>query len=392
MLSPSPPRSRSSNSSTASIGPYKFIGHLGEGKFAKVELAIHRPTHEKVAVKVLPRMGQDAVLAHEARALLQLSHPNIVYLFQVIETLEYIYLVMEHARFGTLAAAIERRGRYEEEEARPLFLQLASAVSHMHDVGIVHRDLKAENVLLAGPQLLKIADFGFSAFTSDLASLGLSCGSPTYAAPELFAETVCNGEKADVWALGVLLVLMLSGKLPFMADSLPALREALCRGVFTRPSVSASCGELIDGMLTLDMHARWCAAQVRDSAWLQRSGACSPSLSAHDHMDRQEAWYLLESKGAIDRRPSFDNARTDASAHYRIVLHSIQERRRQASLSHASSTSSPPPRSLSLSTDQSSPPSPPARLRAHAYAPPSRSPAARLAGPGGVKSQVCVVL
>lgn len=115
-----------------------------------------------------------------------LDHPNIVKLFQVIETEKTLYLVMEYASGGEVFDYLVLHGRMKEKEARAKFRQIVSAVQYCHQKKIIHRDLKAENLLLDSEMNIKIADFGFSNEFTPGNKLDTFCGSPPYAAPELF--------------------------------------------------------------------------------------------------------------------------------------------------------------------------------------------------------------
>lgn len=125
-------------------------------------------------------------LFREVRIMKMLDHPNIVKLFQVIETEKTLYLVMEYASGGEVFDYLVLHGRMKEKEARAKFRQIVSAVQYCHQKKIIHRDLKAENLLLDSEMNIKIADFGFSNEFTPGSKLDTFCGSPPYAAPELF--------------------------------------------------------------------------------------------------------------------------------------------------------------------------------------------------------------
>lgn len=130
-------------------------------------------------------------LFREVRIMKMLDHPNIVKLFQVIETEKTLYLVMEYASGGEVFDYLVLHGRMKEKEARAKFRQIVSAVQYCHQKKIIHRDLKAENLLLDSEMNIKIADFGFSNEFTPGNKLDTFCGSPPYAAPELFQGTLC---------------------------------------------------------------------------------------------------------------------------------------------------------------------------------------------------------
>lgn len=139
---------------------------------------------------------------------------------------------------------------------------------HLHN--IVHRDLKAENVFFAGPNIVKVGDFGFSTHIRDFQEpLRTFCGSPPYAAPELFRDDSYVGPMVDVWALGVLLYFMLTATMPFKAQTVAGLKKQILEGEFTIPEfLSSECHFLILGILKLDPKARISLEQIKRSNWL----------------------------------------------------------------------------------------------------------------------------
>ena len=176
------------------IGKYRLLKTIGKGNFAKVKLAKHIPTGKEVAIKIIDKTqlnpGSLQKLFREVRIMKTLDHPNIVKLFQVIETEKTLYLVMEYASGGEVFDYLVLHGRMKEKEARAKFRQIVSAVQYCHQKKIIHRDLKAENLLLDSEMNIKIADFGFSNEFIPGNKLDTFCGSPPYAAPELFQGTI----------------------------------------------------------------------------------------------------------------------------------------------------------------------------------------------------------
>ncbi|KAH8393515.1 hypothetical protein KR200_003710 [Drosophila serrata] len=262
------------------IGLYRFCGDIGRGNFSKVKLAVHQltrgkrschlsiilsinkytliPITDKVAIKVvdLDRAGLDAkalrMLSSEIATLECVHHPNILRLFEVVETLGRVYLVTEWIRGGELYNHITQGGPLREIHAAPLLKQLLLAVKHMHSLGYVHRDIKAENVLLLSEDRLKLADFGFSTQLINGANQKLDtfCGSPPYAAPELFSDDHYIGAPVDVWALGILLYFMVVGNMPFRAPTIPGLKAAILKGDYLLPGqLSLPCIRLIQRIL-----------------------------------------------------------------------------------------------------------------------------------------------
>ncbi|XP_012285133.1 MAP/microtubule affinity-regulating kinase 3 isoform X5 [Orussus abietinus] len=249
--------SRSRTSEEPHIGKYKLLKTIGKGNFAKVKLAKHIPTGKEVAIKIIDKTqlnpGSLQKLFREVRIMKMLDHPNIVKLFQVIETEKTLYLVMEYASGGEVFDYLVMHGRMKEKEARAKFRQIVSAVQYCHQKKIIHRDLKAENLLLDSEMNIKIADFGFSNEFTPGNKLDTFCGSPPYAAPELFQGKKYDGPEVDVWSLGVILYTLVSGSLPFDGSTLRELRERVLRGKYRIPFyMSTDCEGLLKKFLVLN--------------------------------------------------------------------------------------------------------------------------------------------
>ncbi|KAM5129142.1 MAP/microtubule affinity-regulating kinase 3 isoform 1-T1 [Mantella aurantiaca] len=198
-----------------------------------------------------------------------LNHPNIVKLFEVIETEKTLYLIMEYASGGEVFDYLVAHGRMKEKEARAKFRQIVSAVQYCHQKHIVHRDLKAENLLLDADMNIKIADFGFSNEFTVGNKLDTFCGSPPYAAPELFQGKKYDGPEVDVWSLGVILYTLVSGSLPFDGQNLKDLRERVLRGKYRIPFyMSTDCENLLKRFLVLNPTKRGTLEQIMKDRWI----------------------------------------------------------------------------------------------------------------------------
>uniref|UniRef100_A0AAQ5Z1U8 non-specific serine/threonine protein kinase n=1 Tax=Amphiprion ocellaris TaxID=80972 RepID=A0AAQ5Z1U8_AMPOC len=254
------PRCRNSVATTTSdeqphIGNYRLLKTIGKGNFAKVKLARHVLTGKE--------------LFREVRIMKMLNHPNIVKLFEVIETEKTLYLVMEYASGGEVFDYLVAHGRMKEKEARAKFRQIVSAVQYCHQKCIVHRDLKAENLLLDADMNIKIADFGFSNEFTLGNKLDTFCGSPPYAAPELFQGKKYDGPEVDVWSLGVILYTLVSGSLPFDGQNLKELRERVLRGKYRIPFyMSTDCENLLKKFLILNPSKRGSLEQIMRDRWM----------------------------------------------------------------------------------------------------------------------------
>lgn len=266
-------RRRSNVDEQPHIGKYRLLKTIGKGNFAKVKLARHVLTGREVAIKVIDKKSMNPTsltkLFREVRIMKMLHHPNVVQLFEVIETDRTLHLVMEYANGGEVFDYLVAHGRMKEREARTKFRQIVSAVQYMHQKRIVHRDLKAENLLLDSEMNIKIADFGFSNEFTPGTKLDTFCGSPPYAAPELFQGKKYDGPEVDVWSLGVILYTLVSGSLPFDGQNLKELRERVLRGKYRIPFyMSTDCENLLKRFLVLNPIKRGVLTTIMNDKWM----------------------------------------------------------------------------------------------------------------------------
>ncbi|KAG0240173.1 Protein kinase [Actinomortierella wolfii] len=254
------------------IGHYTLLETLGVGSFGKVKRAVHSLTGHTVAIKIINRnkvANQDmfARVKREIQYLKLLRHPHIIKLYEVISTPTSIYMVIEYAG-GELFNHIVEKTRLSEDEARRFFQQIVCAVEYCHRHKIVHRDLKPENLLLDPSMNVKIGDFGLSNIMTDGDFLKTSCGSPNYAAPEVISGKLYAGPEVDVWSCGVILYVMLVGRLPFDDDYIPLLFKKINGGIYTLPSfLSPETKYLLTSMLVVDPLKRITIAEIRQNPW-----------------------------------------------------------------------------------------------------------------------------
>ncbi|VAH85322.1 unnamed protein product [Triticum turgidum subsp. durum] len=261
---------------------YNLGKTLGHGTFGKVMIAEHKLTGQKVAIKILNRRQMEIMEMEEKakreikilRLFIDLIHPHIIRVYEVIETPKDIFVVMEYCQNGELLDYIVEKGRLQEDEARRIFQQIISGVEYCHRNMVVHRDLKPENLLLDSKYNVKLVDFGLSNVMHDGHFLKTRCGSLNYAAPELISGNLYAGPEVDVWSCGVILYALLCGRVPFEDDNIPNLFKKIKvrhnGGFYILPSyLSDLAMDLIPRILIVDPMKRITIRGIRDHPWFQ---------------------------------------------------------------------------------------------------------------------------
>ncbi|XP_039185719.1 serine/threonine-protein kinase SIK3 isoform X2 [Crotalus tigris] len=328
----------------ARIGYYEIERTIGKGNFAVVKLATHLVTRVKVAIKIIDKTQLDEEnlkkIFREVQVMKMLCHPHIIRLYQVMETERMIYLVTEYASGGEIFDHLVAHGRMAEKEARKKFKQIVAAVHFCHCHNIVHRDLKAENLLLDANLNIKIADFGFSNTFTPGQLLKTWCGSPPYAAPELFEGKEYDGPKVDIWSLGVVLYVLVCGALPFDGSTLQNLRARVLSGKFRIPFfMSTECEHLIRHMLVLEPSKRLSMEQICKHKWM-KLGEVDPEFSTliaecqHLKAERQleplnEEVLLAMAEMGLDKERTLQSLRTEAYDHYSAIYSLLCDRQKR---------------------------------------------------------------
>lgn len=320
------------------VGFYDIERTLGKGNFAVVKLARHRITKTEVAIKIIDKSQLDAVnlekIYREVQIMKMLDHPHIIKLYQVMETKNMLYLVTEYAKNGEIFDYLANHGRLSESEARRKFWQILSAVEYCHSHHIVHRDLKAENLLLDNHMNIKIADFGFGNFYKTGEPLATWCGSPPYAAPEVFEGQQYEGPQLDIWSMGVVLYVLVCGALPFDGPTLPILRQRVLEGRFRIPYfMSEECEHLIRRMLVLEPSKRLSIAQIKEHKWMMTEVpvnrpvlyAQTPEKEASIGEHNEQVLRLMHSLG-IDQQKTIESLQDRSYNHFAAIYYLLVER------------------------------------------------------------------
>ncbi|XP_071327597.1 serine/threonine-protein kinase SIK3 homolog isoform X1 [Trachinotus anak] len=325
----------------ARVGHYEIERTIGKGNFAVVKLATHIITKAKVAIKIVDKTQLDdenlKKIFREVQIMKLLKHPHIIRLYQVMETERMIYLVTEYASGGEIFDHLVAHGRMAEKDARKKFKQIVAAVHFCHCRNIVHRDLKAENLLLDHNLNIKIADFGFSNLFSRGQLLKTWCGSPPYAAPELFEGKEYDGPKVDIWSLGVVLYVLVCGALPFDGSTLQNLRARVLSGKFRIPFfMSTDCEYLIRHMLVLEPSRRLTMEQICKNKWMRQGdpdpdfdrliAECEQVKTERDTELINEQVLIAMSEMGLDRERTLQSLQTDAYDHYSAIYSLLADR------------------------------------------------------------------
>jgi len=263
---------------------YEFGEELGRGGFSIVKKATRKETGQVFAVKIIEKNQSNEelqLLQREIDIMQKLDHKNIISLEEVYDEKDTIYLVMELVSGGELFDQIVSRGSYTESDAASIVRQILEAVDYMHGNGIAHRDLKPENLLCSGDEhnTIKVTDFGLSKDFAN-ASLGTSCGTPDYVAPEVLRGQPYDNS-VDIWSIGVITYILLCGFPPFYGNTDQQIFEKILKAEYDFPSpdwdsISNEAKDFIRKILIHDPSKRPTAAEAMDSEWIKNKSPSKP--------------------------------------------------------------------------------------------------------------------
>uniref|UniRef100_A0AAF5PZB3 SNF-related serine/threonine-protein kinase n=2 Tax=Wuchereria bancrofti TaxID=6293 RepID=A0AAF5PZB3_WUCBA len=257
-------------------GLYDLQKTIGKGHFAVVKLASHVFTGEKVAVKVIDKTKFDSSMAShlikEVRCMKLVQHPNIVRLYEVIDTQTKLFLILELGDYDMYDFITKNADKgCPESEAQQYFCQIIKAIDYCHQLHVVHRDLKPENVVFFERLgMVKLTDFGFSNKFIPGEQLETACGSLAYSAPEILLGDAYDAPAVDVWSLGVILYMLLCGRLPFQeANDSETLTKILDCKYSLPDTLSLHARYLISRMLVKDVQKRAALSEIINSSWVK---------------------------------------------------------------------------------------------------------------------------
>ncbi|KAL4401437.1 Serine/threonine-protein kinase [Malassezia pachydermatis] len=289
------------------LGDYMLGRTIGAGSMGKVKYGYCKADKRRVAVKIIPRhtsvngvmqsraknkqpssstqsqseadaalsraaakdASKEVRIVREGHLQMLLLHPYICRMREMIVHQNHYYMVFEHINGGQMLDYIIAHGRLRERAARGFARQIGSALQYCHANNVVHRDLKIENILISKSGNCKIIDFGLSNLFSPRGHLNTFCGSLYFAAPELLNARVYTGPEVDVWSFGVVLYVLVCGKVPFDDQSMPVLHARIKRGIVEYPAwLSPECKHLLSRMLVTNPHRRATLEEVVSHPWM----------------------------------------------------------------------------------------------------------------------------
>ncbi|KAI9722257.1 MAG: hypothetical protein M1812_001729 [Candelaria pacifica] len=326
---------------SAQTGQWALGKTIGAGSMGKVKLARNLDNGEQVlayavfvtpndfvdhhvAVKIVPRQSTDdhqnnhereradhskeIRTAREAAIVTLLNHPYICAMRDVVRTNYHWYMLFEYVNGGQMLDYIISHGRLKEKQARKFGRQIASALDYCHRNSIVHRDLKIENILISKTGDIKIIDFGLSNLFSPKNYLKTFCGSLYFAAPELLQARQYTGPEVDIWSFGIVLYVLVCGKVPFDDQSMPKLHAKIKQGIVDYPQwLSSECRSLISRMLVTDPRQRATLTEIMNHPWITKGFNSPPE----NYLPHREPLQLPLDPKVIEKMTGFDFGSTE---------------------------------------------------------------------------------
>ena len=260
---------------TTKLKFYKYGRLLGKGAFGKVNLSLHVLTGRLVAIKSINKSHltsehQKKKMEVETSIMKALSHSNyVVKIFETYETQKHVCIVMEYICAGDLLSYIRKRSKLTEAVAKYIFKQIILGLQYIHSKGVVHRDIKLDNILIDLDNKIKICDFGVSKRIRQGDIMVEQCGTPAYIAPEILKNKGYKGFGVDIWSAGVVLYAMLSGNVPFKANNVNDLHNLIMTGKYPEVTgISNVAQHLLENLLMVDPEKRITIKKILQHPWL----------------------------------------------------------------------------------------------------------------------------
>jgi serine/threonine-protein kinase len=313
-------------SKASQLGDFKLLKKLGEGGMGEVYLARQEGLDRKVALKVLSKQlgkKQDFVdrFFREARAMAKLDHPNVVKVYAVEADKGRHYVAIEFIDGQSMQDWSDELERLTVPDAVRVTLQCAEALLHAHEMNLIHRDIKPDNVLVTKAGIVKVADFGLAKAADDDVSMtqsGTGLGTPLYMAPEQARDAKTVDLRADIYALGCSLYCYLTGELPFKGTTALELVMAKEKGLFTsarklNSDIPDRLDLMIDRMIAKDPNHRYlnCSDLIKD---LQSLNIASDALSFIEGASSASSGSSVASRPAANRKTATASATSGLSS------------------------------------------------------------------------------
>ncbi|PIK53925.1 putative serine/threonine-protein kinase MARK1-like [Apostichopus japonicus] len=275
----------------------EVVEDLGKGHFSKVKRVHCKKLNKDFAVKIIskqnvPKDYLEVFLPREITILQKIGHERLVSMEGALITNKHVFLLTEYLPNGDLQQFISTQGHLSEEESRRIFHQLLDAVTYIHSIDIVHRDIKCDNIYFDEDYNIKLGDFGLACVGADCELLTEACGSYGYAAPEIMEGEPYLGKRSDLWSMGVVLYAMLCGRLPFFDTTFDILLDSIYNPrekLRFHTKVSRDCRHFVRSMLNPDSLERIEVHELKAMDWLNKpidtstADYTSPAASMHSY-------------------------------------------------------------------------------------------------------------
>ena len=286
---------------------YKYGRVIGRGAFGKVNIGLNILTGRIVAIKsfnkknIINEASKNKIL-YETNLMRGLCHPSVTKILETFECEKYMLIIMEYISGGNLQNFVKKRRKLCEKTAKILFRQIIQGIRYIHSRGIVHRDIKLENILLDLNNIIKICDFGVGKLIKPNTILKNQCGTPVYMAPEILKGNGYKGFPVDVWSAGVALYIMLSGTLPFNKDKDHDLEYSILNNNIKEiKDISDEGNNLLKNILEKDPNKRYTCNQILEHPWLNSNliDDENPDLDYNNNIKNVNKYHLFTNAESI---------------------------------------------------------------------------------------------